>query len=169
MATDNSVLKAALYKGNSSSEKLFDLIVRLRIEELKHSCKLIATHVSGNRMMAQGTDRLSGGSLREGVAVGKEMLTFCPWAKSALDINENLLSWVKTCAPRDLRVLKPADWFVRGYDTIGGYRHSSGTWYSKYQQETYLPPPPPAATDACLEELRKARMKIKKSLHIIII
>ena len=59
LATDNSVVEAALYKGNSSSEKLFDLVVRLRKAELHSSCKLFVTHVSGKRMMAQGTDGVS--------------------------------------------------------------------------------------------------------------
>ena len=81
LATENSVVEAALYKGNSSSEKLFDLVVRLRKAELHSSCKLLVTHVSGKRMMAQGTDDVSRGNLREGVAVGKEVLSFCPWAK----------------------------------------------------------------------------------------
>ena len=53
MATDNQVVESCLYKGNSTSSKLFDLIVRLKLVELKYWVKLIVTHVSGRRMQAQ--------------------------------------------------------------------------------------------------------------------
>ena len=56
LATDNSVVEASLYKGNFTSEKLFELIVRLRRAELKYSTKILVTRVSGKRMMSQGTD-----------------------------------------------------------------------------------------------------------------
>ena len=78
MATDNSAVESALYKGNSSSEKLFDLVVRFRALELKSGSKFIVTHVSGKRLMAQGTDGLSRGQMREGVSLGKAMSQFCP-------------------------------------------------------------------------------------------
>ena len=78
LATDNQLVESALHKGKSSSEKLFELILRLRKVEMKFEIKLLITHVAGTRMMAQGTDGVSRGSLREGVAIGKEMISFCP-------------------------------------------------------------------------------------------
>ena len=54
IATDNATAEAVLYKGNSTSEKLFDLVVRLRELELRSAAKIIVTHVSGERMKAQG-------------------------------------------------------------------------------------------------------------------
>lgn len=39
LATDNEVVEAALYKGKSMSEKLFNLIVKLRIIELQQGAK----------------------------------------------------------------------------------------------------------------------------------
>ena len=36
-------------------------------------------------------------------------------------------------------------------------------------RQVFIYGPPPAATDVCIEEIRKARMKGKDSLHIIII
>ena len=71
LATDNNVVESALYKRNSSSVKLFELIVRLRKVEMKHSAKIMAIHVTGTRMIAQGTDEVSKGSLKEGIGVGK--------------------------------------------------------------------------------------------------
>ena len=67
-----------MYKGNSTSPKLFDLVVRLKLVEVKRGVKVLVTHVSGKRMQAQGTDRVPRGSLREGVALGKEMMLYCP-------------------------------------------------------------------------------------------
>ena len=67
MVTDNSTVESALYKGNSSSEKLFDLIIRFRTLELRTGSRFIVTHVPGERMKAQGTDGLSRGHMREGV------------------------------------------------------------------------------------------------------
>ena len=81
MATDNSTVESALYKGNSSSEKLFDLIIRFRTLELRTGSRFIVTHVPGERMKAQGTDGLSRGHMREGVSLGECMEQFCRWEK----------------------------------------------------------------------------------------
>ena len=51
LATDNTVVEEAIYKGNSSSENLFDLVVRLRQAELQFSIKLLVTHVAGTIMI----------------------------------------------------------------------------------------------------------------------
>ena len=82
MATDNSTVEAALNKGNSSSEKLFDLVVQFRLLEIKSSSNFFVTHVSGKRMMAQDTDGLSRGQMREGFSLGKAI-----WICSALGAN----------------------------------------------------------------------------------
>ena len=50
LATDNQVVESCLYKGNSSSPKLYDLILRFKLAELKYGVKVIVTHVSGRRM-----------------------------------------------------------------------------------------------------------------------
>jgi len=78
MATDNSTVKSAIFRGNSSSEKLFDLVVRFRHAELKAGAKFTVTHVSGNRMKLQGTDSISRGQLKDGILIGQYMLQFCP-------------------------------------------------------------------------------------------
>ena len=92
LATDNEVAERALYKGNSSDLKLFELVVRLRKLELKYRCYLLITHVSGNRMISQGTDGILRGSLEHGVAIGKSMLKHYPWGYSALEASPTLLS-----------------------------------------------------------------------------
>ena len=65
MFTDNSTCKGAFYKGTSTSQLLFDLVLRLRVLALHSGFKLHLVHVSGTRMMAQGSDGLSRGDLLE--------------------------------------------------------------------------------------------------------
>jgi hypothetical protein len=45
--TDNSTVEAALYKGNSSSEKLFELVLRFRKLEMVTGARFVISHVSG--------------------------------------------------------------------------------------------------------------------------
>lgn len=76
--TDNSTVEAALYKGNSSSRKLFLLVVRFRKLQFVYGTQIIVSHVSGKRMIQQGTDGVSRGNLHEGVGSGMSMLGFIP-------------------------------------------------------------------------------------------
>ena len=50
MATDNTTVETCIFKGNSTSRRLYDLVVRIRDLELKYGIQLIITHVSGKRM-----------------------------------------------------------------------------------------------------------------------
>ena len=169
LATDNQVVEACLYKGNSSSVKLFDLVVRLKLTELKYGVKILVTHVSGSRMQAQGTDGVSRGNLRDGISLGKEMLEFCPWGKDALKVSPALKAWIMSWAGSKVIFLSPRDWYLRGQDIAGGSYNEEKYWYPHFVKGVYIWIPPPAASDACLEELRKARMKRKVSLHIVVI
>jgi hypothetical protein len=56
--TDNQTAESAFWKGHSSSPKLFELILRLRKLEMTHGILLHVIHVSGKRMISQGTDGL---------------------------------------------------------------------------------------------------------------
>ena len=46
-------------EGTSKSRKLFELVLRLKKLEVKYHIILHVMHVSGKRMIAQGTDGLS--------------------------------------------------------------------------------------------------------------
>jgi hypothetical protein len=59
LCIDNSTVEAGLAKGNSSSRKLFELVLHVRLLQMKYRCNIIVTHVSGKRMVAQGTDGVS--------------------------------------------------------------------------------------------------------------
>lgn len=169
LATDNSTVESCLHKGNSSSEKLYDLIVRLRSLELRVGARFLISHVSGHRMQAQGTDGISRGYLREGISLGEAMLKFCPWGQSALERSPSLVTWLKEVFGNDLEILSPSQWFTRGHDHDGGYKDDAGFWRLKLKSGSYLWHPPPAAADAALEEARKARLKRRESMHIFVI
>jgi hypothetical protein len=72
MMTDNSTAEACFYRGTSSSKKLFELVLRLHKLKMTAGMTLHIIHVAGTRMIAQGTDGLSGGDLLEGVMKGKD-------------------------------------------------------------------------------------------------
>jgi hypothetical protein len=71
MCTDNSTVESAIVKGNSTSEKRFALALEVRQIEMRAGARLVISHVSGERMKAQGTDGVSRGQLKEGVSTGK--------------------------------------------------------------------------------------------------
>ena len=72
--TDNSTAEGAYYKGNTPSRTLFELVVRLRKLAMGSGLRLHVIHVSGKRMIAQGTDGLSRGEHTEGVMQGRAMI-----------------------------------------------------------------------------------------------
>jgi hypothetical protein len=169
LCTDNSTVEAGLAKGNSSSRKLFELVLRVRLLQMKHRCDIVVTHVSGKRMVAQGTDGVLQEHLKEGVSTGEDMLGFIPLHLSALQRSETLKSWIQSWLGNQAKFLEPADWFERGHDMSGGSKDSKGYWRPKILPGTLVWTPPPAAADVALEELRKARIKRQDSLHVIVI
>jgi hypothetical protein len=56
---DNSTMEAAILKGISSSEKLFNLVLRLRKIEMEENLFIHLVHVAGTRMTWSGVDGLS--------------------------------------------------------------------------------------------------------------
>ena len=107
IATDNQVVESALYKGSPSSIKLYNLVVRLKLVEMKYGVNVAVTHVSGKRMQYQGTDAVSRGSLKTGVAVGRDVIEFCPWGKEPLEVEPKLKHWIKSWAGEGTIFLSP--------------------------------------------------------------
>ena len=69
--TDNSTAEErAFFKGTSKSKILHQLVLWLRIIEIKSKIKIHVVHVSGTCMQGQGSDTLSRGNLIEGVMRG---------------------------------------------------------------------------------------------------
>jgi hypothetical protein len=128
--TDNSTSESAFFKGTSSYEKLFDLVLRLWKIEMEGNLFIHLIHVAGTRMIWTGVDGLSCGDRNAGVMAGGSM-------RSA-----SLLPWIESWAapPRRkgklMKLLSPTKWCDP---------HLSGG--------TYVWLPPPAAAAAAIEWL----------------
>jgi hypothetical protein len=151
--TDNSTAEGAYYKGNSPSRKLFELVLQLRKVAMSAGLLLHVIHVSGKRMIAQGTDGLSRGDHTEGVMQGKAMIEFIPLHLSALERSPELRVWLaQAFGEMDHTFLEPEGWFSTG--------HLDGN---------FIWTPPPAAADVVVEQLGKARHKRPHNLHLIVV
>jgi hypothetical protein len=170
--TDNSVSESVAFKGNSSAELLFELVLRLHNLEMKFMCKINIIHVAGTRMIEQGTDGLSRGDMLEGVCRGDEMINHIPLARTALERSTPLLEWIKSwfssSEGNDVEVLEPEGWFERGHDIIGGAKNCDGRWIPKYQSGNFIWAPAPAGAKFAAEQLRQARHKRLDSLHVFV-
>ena len=171
--TDNSTVEAALHKGNSGSPKLFSLVVRLKKLEMQAGAKILVCHVAGKRMIAQGTDGVSRGQLKEGVSTGAEMLDFIPLNETAIERSHELKNWISSWVGGEAEFLKPCDWFTRAHDQKGGQyvkdKFGRDTfWYHHFEKGTFIWTPPPAAAGTALEELPRARIKRTDSVHVFV-
>jgi hypothetical protein len=126
--TDNATVEAALYKGNTSNRKLFELIVRIRKVQMECNATILVSHVSRKRMVAQGTDWISRGELKEGIAQGESKLSFIPLHLSALERTPDLKKWISSWVGPKTEFLTPNEWFTRGHDHDGGVTDTKGFW-----------------------------------------
>lgn len=83
--TDNTTAEGAFWKGYSPIKELSEIVLEMRKLEMQFDLILHFTHVSGTRMIAQGTDGLSRADHSTGVMVGEDMTTFIPLNESAFD------------------------------------------------------------------------------------
>lgn len=153
--TDNITAESAFFKGTSSSRKLFDLILDLRKLQMDTGMIIHMIHVSGLRMISQGTDGLSRGSSLEGIMRGSPFLSYVPLHLSALErqgdtLKEWILSWFS--GRDEPLILSPKDWFTRGH------HHSTCIWI-----------PPPAAADVALEQLAYSIHKRPSHIHLMLV
>jgi hypothetical protein len=167
--TDNSTVEAALYKGTSHSPKLFELVIRVKSLETKLAIKLVVSHVSGLRMIAEGGDGVSRGILNEGVMAGESMLSFIPLNLSAKERSESLVPWIQDWVKGEVECLEPIDWFQLGHD-IRGWTLPPGDLFQRpiIGAGVFAWFPPPAAADVAIEQLRIARIKRQDSTHVFV-
>ena len=170
--TDNETAEASFNKGSSSSPLLHDLVTRLKLLEMRHGMTTHVVHVAGTRMIAQGTDGCSRGSLMEGVMAGRDMLAYLELDRTALERCPALLEWIRewTCRPA-LEPLTLEEWFVEGHGIVGGTKDGHGIWIPRHgpSGNLFLWAPPPAVADAALEELAKARHKRTDTFHVVVV
>ncbi len=170
--TDNSTSEAAFFNGSSTSEKLFELMLKVRKMEMDNGSKIHLCHVSGERMKVQGSDGLSRGNLNVGVMAGRSMFDFVPIHLSALNRFENLKLWVEDWTQGDnLEWMSPADWYTRGHDLVeeAWEKNVDNFDLPTFRSGFYVWEAAPVAAEAMIEELRKARHKRQKSHHLILL
>ena len=83
--TDNMTAERAFWKGTSSSEKLCDIVLALQELEMETGITIHMVHVSEQRMISQGTDRLSRGNYTQGCMLGTKMEKYIPLHLPAFD------------------------------------------------------------------------------------
>ena len=144
-------------------------MVRLTKLEAHHAIKLRMSHVSGKRMIAQGTDGISRGVMNEGVLSSRDMLEFVQLHCGAVERHPPLLSWLCEALPGQAHLLSPEDWFQKGHD-IRGWTHSNSHPFRLpvLQSGTFIWAPPPAIASFAVNELRRARHKRQKSIHLFV-
>ena len=156
--TDNTTAEAAFWKGTSKSKKLSDIILEMRLLEMTTDIVLHVVHVSGTRMIQQGTDGLSRADHSSGVMQGDSMTRHIPLNEDAFCRAPKLEAKFRSLARGllseglNLQFLKPHQWFDE-HHAYGNY-----VWI-----------PPPAVTDAAVDLLNKARHKRPESLHLVVV
>jgi hypothetical protein len=120
LCTDNSTVASVLAKGNSSSPKLFKLVLKICLLEMQEGAKIIVSHILGECTKAQGTDGVSRGQLKKGVLVGKDMLCFIPFHLFAVQRSPKVEPWIRSWLREESELLQPEGWFERGHDILGG-------------------------------------------------
>lgn len=168
--TDNSTVEAALYKGTSGSKKLLDLVICYHQLQATYGIAIFTSHVSGKRMIVEGTDGLSRGLLNKGVMGGESFFSFLPFNLTAAPWSASLVPWVRSWAGEHVHHLQPEDWFERAHDIVGWKLGHDNFKRPRIKRGCYLwtPPSPPAAADVALEQLRQARHKRQESFHIFV-
>lgn len=167
LCTDNVVSERAFYKGNSISRKLFNIVVRLRKFQLSSHCKVRVLHITGTRMIEQGMDGLSRGSVFEGLIGSKQdFLNYLPLDKSIFERSIGIKDWVYKWLPSETVIIEPEDWFEKGQDVHGWIKSVEHKWMPVTKQGIYIWSPPPAAAYKAAEQLRISRHKRLKSTHV---
>jgi hypothetical protein len=155
--TDNSTSEAAFWKGTSKSRLLFDLVPRLKKLEMNFNLILHVIHVSGKRMIDQGSHGLSWADRTRRVVTGRDIRHWVPLNRGALERSIGLETWLgRVTRGMGFQTLKPEGWFTTGH----GYGN-------------YVWAPPPATVEVEVEvvvkQLGNARMKRPEALHLIVV
>ena len=121
MLTDNSTVESCVVKGSSSSVKLLGLIIRLRALTTIHGLRVHIFHMTGTRMIAQGSDGVSRGYLGEGIisGCGNAMKSFIPIHLMAMKRSPLLAEWIMGWSATTTIMLQPRYWFDIAHDIDG--------------------------------------------------
>ena len=168
LCTDNSTVEGAVTKGNTPSPRLFELIMELKRCQMLHEFMVHVIHVSGTRMISQGTDGVSRGDIKQVMTIDKPIRQLVPINISAMDLSATLREWMSSWCGGNALFLEPAQWFQDGHD-IRFDNSSPPPRRMLHESGIYVWTPPPAIADVALEQLRHSRLKRQKSLHVVVI
>ena len=136
---------------------------------MKASFKLHVVHVSGSRMIEQGTDGLSRGISYEGLLGSRyNFLNYLPLHESAITRSSALLTWLQSWSSSHMEVLSPEGWFERGHDIYEWEKNEANLWKPIIKSGFYVWDPAPAAAYKAAEQIRIGRHKRQKSIHVFI-
>ena len=88
---------------------------------MKKSCEIHVTHVSGTRMIDQGSDSLLQGNLAEGVMRGASMKGFIPINKTAFKQSPRLKDWLNSWMQEEGTILDPTVWYTLGQEIVEAF------------------------------------------------
>ena len=88
--SDSSTVEQVMYKGNSKSPLLHELVIRAKRLEVKYKCKILVSHVPGKRMISQGTDGLSRGIVHHDVNSITNVIENIPFHMGAVERSKDL-------------------------------------------------------------------------------
>jgi hypothetical protein len=150
LCTDNEVTERAYYKGLSSSNDLFEIILKIRLLAIKFQFLIHLPHIAGTRMIQSGVDVLYRGEILLGQLQTpvEELMIFhrSPFERIP-SLSDYLSTWILT----PFRVTEPEDWFYNA--------HQSDTLSLPTNTETWVWNLHPGAVLDALEELGQARLK----------
>jgi hypothetical protein len=152
--TDNSTAESAFFKGNSSSEHLYDLVLRLRELEMKGNLILHMIHVAGTRMQEEGADGASRGDHSTGAMNGTSVLNYVPLHRDAISLEPGVKTWLEKNWDTErgkLSFLTPDDWYAHGRTP------KNCVWA-----------PAPASADAAAEQMARRIHQHPDSCHIFV-
>jgi hypothetical protein len=87
---------------------------------MTHGLSLHVIHVSGKRMIAQGTDGLSRADHSTGVMTGRDIANWVPLSQGALTREPKLVTWLEQVTRKmSFETLSPEGWFTKGHDYVG--------------------------------------------------
>jgi hypothetical protein len=121
---------------------------------MQYDLILHVVHVSGRRIISQGTDGLSRAVHSEGVMKGTQgMEKFMPLHLDPLVRSPTLKGWLENLVgPIGGVFLEPEGWFTTG--------HGDGTFVWSLA---------PAAAEVVVEQLGRARQKRPESMHLVVV
>ena len=169
MLTYNSMDEGLVYKGSSTSKKLFDLVLRIKLMEIRYGMNIHGIHVAGTRMIEQRVDSLLISNMLEGVMLHKNMLSFIPLnlpaTTSQLNLGVQIISW---WIGNNIDELEPQNWFEREHDIKGYTTNLDGITIQKIKPGVFLWSHSAAVANVALEELIWACHKRQRSVHIFV-